>query len=135
MGGPGSGRKAKKNCTSDLKRLDVRRLQQEGLLTPGRSFSLSWARGAKDCLAVTAQTDDDRLVLSYRHRRNNGQERDLQYSVPLSWSACHLGGRRVWFLCPAKGCGRRVAILYLGNAGIFACRHCYRLVYRSQRQR
>ena len=31
------------------------------------------------------------------------------------------------------GCGRRVAILYGG--GIFACRHCYRLVYPSQRER
>ena len=27
------------------------------------------------------------------------------------------------FICPAAGCGRRVAILYGG--GNFACRHCY----------
>ena len=36
------------------------------------------------------------------------------------------------FICPAAGCGRRVAILYRG--GIFACRHCYRLAYASSRE-
>ena len=34
--------------------------------------------------------------------------------------------------CPATGCGPRVAILYLGDAGIFACRRSYRLVYASE---
>jgi hypothetical protein len=42
------------------------------------------------------------------------------------------GGRRPWFLCPQDGCGRRVAILYGGT--VFACRHCHKLVYVSQRQ-
>jgi hypothetical protein len=37
-----------------------------------------------------------------------------------------------WFICPAVGCGRCVAILYGG--GIFACRHCYRLAYASSRE-
>ncbi|MEX2367477.1 MAG: hypothetical protein WD601_12795 [Pseudohongiellaceae bacterium] len=44
----------------------------------------------------------------------------------------HYGGERPWFLCPARGCGRRVAILYGG--AIFACRHCHGLVYESQRE-
>ena len=39
---------------------------------------------------------------------------------------------RVWFRCPARGCGRRVAVLYSG--GIFACRLCYQLVYETQRE-
>jgi len=47
-------------------------------------------------------------------------------------TACNLGGQRLWFRCPARGCGRRVAILYGG--GIFACRHCYKLAYPSQRE-
>ena len=45
---------------------------------------------------------------------------------------CNLGGSRAWFICPAVGCGRRVAILYGG--GIFACRRCYRLAYASSRE-
>ena len=36
------------------------------------------------------------------------------------------------FICPAAGCGRRVAILYGG--GIFACRRRYRLAYASSRE-
>ena len=36
------------------------------------------------------------------------------------------------FICPAAGCGRRVAILYGG--GIFACRHCHQLAYFSSRE-
>ena len=47
---------------------------------------------------------------------------------------CTLGGRRAWLLCPAQGCGRRVALLYIGGAGIFACRHCYKLAYQCQRE-
>lgn len=52
--------------------------------------------------------------------------------VYLDWTACHLGGQRPWFLCPTRGCGRRIANLYGG--AIFACRHCYRLAYPSQRE-
>lgn len=42
------------------------------------------------------------------------------------------GGVRWWFICPAKGCGKRVAFLYGGR--IFACRHCHNLAYRSQHE-
>ncbi len=34
--------------------------------------------------------------------------------------------------CALLGCGRRVALLCCG--AVFACRHCHRLVYRSQRE-
>jgi hypothetical protein len=54
------------------------------------------------------------------------------FPVYIDWSNSHLGGRRPWFLCPAQDCGRRVALLYCG--GIFACRHCYQLVYPTQRE-
>lgn len=56
----------------------------------------------------------------------------MEYPVFLEWTDCHLGGKRAWFRCPAKGCGRRVAILYGG--AIFACRRCHRLAYESQRE-
>ena len=36
-------------------------------------------------------------------------------------------------LCPGAGCGRRVALLY-GPRKYFLCRHCYDLVYESQRE-
>jgi hypothetical protein len=48
----------------------------------------------------------------------------MEYPVRLEWTGCNLGGRRAWFLCPAQGYGRRVAILFRGS--IFACRHCHK---------
>lgn len=57
---------------------------------------------------------------------------DERYPVRIVRTPCNLGGSRPWFICPALGCGRRVAILYGG--GIFACRHCYQLAYASARE-
>jgi len=51
--------------------------------------------------------------------------------VRIVRTPCNLGGSRAWFICPAVGCGRRVAILYGGS--IFACRR-YRLAYASSRE-
>jgi hypothetical protein len=70
--------------------------------------------------------------LIYRHRSGGGDWKDEQYPVRIMRAPCNLGGTRPWFLCPAVGCGRRVAILYGG--GIFACRHCYQLAYASSRE-
>ncbi len=50
--------------------------------------------------------------------------------VSITWTPCHYGGARAWFICPAPGCGRRVAILYRGSL----CRRCYQLAYNSQRR-
>ena len=45
------------------------------------------------------------------------------------------GGERQWFRCPGLGCGRRVGCLYMPrNATRWRCRHCHRLLYRSQRE-
>ena len=52
----------------------------------------------------------------------------------LDWTPCTYGGGRPWFLCPVQGCGRRVALLYLGMAGLFVCRQCGRLAYACQRE-
>lgn len=112
MGGFGSGRRQHgKNTTSDMRPLDIRKLQRDGLLTPGQAFG--WMR-----------TEVDRVIL--RSRSN------VEYPVYLEWTPCHLGGRRVWFRCPARGCGRRVALLFGGS--IFACRHCHKLAYQCQRE-
>jgi hypothetical protein len=43
MGGFGSGRRGGKDCTDDLRPLDVRKLQRQRLLTPGNSLTWSWS--------------------------------------------------------------------------------------------
>jgi hypothetical protein len=50
-------------------------------------------------------------------------------TVPVSQSACHFGGVRFWFHCPA--CGTRVALLYSVRA-FLRCRTCHNLAYPSQ---
>ena len=136
MGGMGSGRHwhyGANDTTSDYRALDVRRWKRDGLLTPGHAFGWQWSRHGEIFASIRVRTEADRVILTYRHR-NRGEEewQDESYPVYLDWTPCHLGGERPWFLCPARGCGRRVAILYGG--GIFACRHCYQLAYPSQRE-
>ena len=74
----------------------------------------------------------DHVVLKYKYRHSDGDWQNKVYDVSYDFTRCNDGGERRWFVCPAQGCGRRVAILYLG--GIFVCRHCLDLSYESQRE-
>jgi hypothetical protein len=72
----------------------------------------------------------------FRSQRGQDNEwKSVEQRVPITWTACHLGGRRPWFVCPSNsnGCGRRVALLY-GVGELFACRRCYGLAYASQQE-
>ena len=83
--------------------------------------------------AVIGDEKPEWVILSYRHRSGLGREwEDVQGPVYLTWTACNFGGERPWFVCPGAECGRRVAVLY-GPERYFLCRHCYDLVYESQR--
>lgn len=134
MGGIGSGRRYQggKDTTSNMRPLDIRRLQRDGLLTPGRAFGWHWTAHGKEVASIQIRTEADRVIFNYRSRSNGGEWQPLEYPVYLEWTGCNLGGQRAWFLCPAQGCGRRVAILYGGAT--FACRHCHKLVYECQRE-
>lgn len=135
MGGVGSGRHwhyGAKDTTEDYRSIDVRRWKRDGLLSPGQSFGWQWSRHGEVVASIRVRTDSDRVILTYRHRSGGEDWKDESYPVHLEWTDCHIGGQRPWFLCPARGCGRRVAILYGG--AIFACRHCYELAYPSQRE-
>jgi hypothetical protein len=134
MGGMNSGRRDQsgKSTTSDYRALDARRMQRDGLLTPGKSFGWSWTRNGEKVASIQVRTEADRVILDYKHRSGGGEWKSENYPVRVEWTPCNYGGTRAWFRCPAVGCGRRVAILYGGT--IFACRHCYRLAYSSQRE-
>jgi hypothetical protein len=134
MGGLGSGRNGRrrrgKDTTSDMHPLDIRRLQHDGLLTPGRVFGWHWTRNGKEVASIRIRAEADHVILDYRSLNDGGEWQPMNYPVTLEWTPCKLGGRRVWFLCP--GCGRRVAILFGG--AIYACRHCHNLAYQCQRE-
>lgn len=135
MGGMGSGRRYQggKDTTDDCRSLDVRWFQRKGLLMAGRSSDVNWSRNGKKEAAISVMAESDRVILTYRHQRDGSDWKDQNYPVRLAWTPCNYGGARAWFVCPAQGCGRRVAKLFLGGS-IFACRHCYQLAYACQRE-
>ncbi len=128
MSRSGSG----KSTTEDYRQLDVRRLQRDGLLERRYMFMWQWSRYGEVCASVGIQPESDHVTLTYTHSSNGSPATEQNYPVFLDWTICHYGGSRAWFICPARGCGKRVAILYCGK--VFACRSCYRLVYASQRE-
>jgi hypothetical protein len=133
MGGWGSGKRwSSKSTTSDHLKLDVRHLQRKSVLERGYSFSWGWTRDGEPAGNIVIRPEDDRVILTYRSRSRGDEWESLEYAVELEWLFCHLGGQRVYFRCPARGCGRRVAILYGGR--IFACRRCHDLAYDCQKE-
>ncbi len=132
MGGFGSGRKWGKTTTDEMWRLDVRCLARRGLLKPGKAFGWHWRSNSETVASINLTVGVDQVWLQYKLRERGGGWEDMCYPVALEMTACNMGGERVWWLCPTVGCGRRVAVLYGGR--MYACRHCFRLAYRCQRE-
>ncbi len=137
MGGWGSGRYwrwSTLDTVDDYRSIDIRMMKRRGWLEPNRYIGLTWSRNGEITGSINVRTYHNRVVLSYKHRPSGsrGEWTDEEYPVYLDWTPCNLGGERAWFRCPARGCGRRVALLYGGD--IFACRHCHQLAYPSQRE-
>lgn len=135
MGGIGSGthpRWGTRNTVEDMQALRIGRLARDGWLRHGVTCSYSWTINGRPTgdIRVTAATGH--VVLNYRCRENGGDWEQVSYPVQIDRTPCHFGGTRAWFLCPARGCGRRVGVLYGG--AVFACRHCHRLAYPSENE-
>ena len=132
MGGYGSGQRAgcrARVATDQVRAIDVRRWQREKLLTHP-CFVLNWTRLGQAAASLIVFPETDGVYLTYRYRASGDEWKVERRTVRLSWTRCHFGGRRAWFLCPH--CERRVAVLH-GSATI-ACRYCFRLAYSSTRE-
>ena len=132
MGGSGSGnwyRFGSKTRVEDCLNIDARHLYRKGCLEPWQGHSWKWQNGCN----ILIRTEPEAIRLSYTIT-NDSQHEEVDYKIRLSWTSCNYGGKRPWFICPGKGCGRRVAKLYL-KSGYFLCRHCNDLAYSSQRER
>ena len=116
MGGYGSGRRRieVKQTTSEYLQLDVRAMNRQGALKPGRFFQWAWSRNGQVVASLPVLADHDRLVLETTGSSGAAPSEKGEYAVAIQWTPCHYGGSRPWFICPAKDCGRRVAILYSG---------------------
>lgn len=132
MGGLGSGRTGGADCIDDCRSIDVRRWQRDGFMIDGRVFNWQWTRNGETIATIGVTVETGRVMLRYRTRKNGGDWQDMDYPVYMTTTPCTYGGERYWFMCPARGCGLRVAILYCHT--VFACRHCCKLAYRCQRE-
>lgn len=134
MGGPGSGswyRHSKKTTLEETKRIDVRYLHQHGYLTDHCRGTLSWQRNGEPSGLINYEHCNGTIILSYRYKFNGGEWENVKQVIQVLTTPCHYGGVRKWLECPL--CKRRVGILS-GNGKYFACRHCYKLPYASQRE-
>jgi hypothetical protein len=70
------------------------------------------------------------LRLIYNVRVSGEIRNRVNELIPFASTAPHIGGSRLWLLCPS--CGRRCRVLYGGER--FRCRECQSLTYRSQQE-
>ena len=111
-------------------RLDIRQIARQASLNPGSTFNWRWTRNDEPVGNIDVAVQTDEVCLSYRTRTLGQDWQSLQCIVPVERTDCHLGGQRVWWLCPK--CDRRVAVLF--GSKTFACRHCQRISYPCQRE-
>jgi hypothetical protein len=55
------------------------------------------------------------------YRGTNWPKERRSQIVSVTWTRCHFGGIRPWFVC---SCGKRTARLYPGQFELLACRKC-----------
>jgi len=137
MGGFGSGPKrfGAKSSINDYRYLDIRRLRRDGLLQTGKSTNLVWEELGQKMAYALVLAEDDQLKLTLKIRNRTDDWHAIEYVILIVWRPCNYGGHSAHFVCPAKGCLRRVAKLYFSDRqGLFRCRACHNLVYPSQRE-
>jgi len=145
MGGYGSSRwgwHSKKDTVEDSRSLDAARWQREGILAPDHIQAGGWSwtdartgkRQASIGYEVRTGETDGRLRLFYTVTMG-GDPQNVDYTVPLVTTRPNYGGLRWWFVCPGKGCGRRVRKIYMApRSRYFLCRQCQDLTYTSAQQ-
>lgn len=119
----------KKTTTDQVKRIDIRYMKKQGLLKPNTIGTLNWSVRGVPCGSIRYTCYTDYLLLSFRHRYQDGDWQPVEQQIPFDRTACNFGGERLWFLCP--NCSTRVGLLYAVGK-LFLCRHCHRLPYSSQ---
>lgn len=132
MGGYGSGFQfGAKRTEEDYRDIKISNLHKWGYTSEGKIGEIEWTRRGKVVSTIVVVAGDEAMGFMYVRTDSDGGKTTMNYKVHLSWSDCHFGGKRPWFLCPA--CDRRVGILYAER--YYLCRHCLNLNYQSTRER
>ena len=132
-----------KYLNEDSLKLDTKWLKDHGYFCGWKKGGIIWEdewSGHDSSISFIVDTDFENPNIRLLYKTNIGleNEKNMDYSFPLIKVPCNLGGFRWAFKCQLyyKGvyCGRTVYTLYSTNLDYFGCRHCMRIVYRSQRE-
>ena len=140
------GRQSYSNRTEtyQVKQISIFFLRRQGFLNEGWRFgTVAWSRNGENTGRITIQScikENEKYIRFIYTQTNNdtGENKDFDYKVQLTTTSCNYGGVRYWFVCSltknGNYCGRRVGVLYK-SGDYFGCRHCYDLVYKSNRDK
>ena len=124
--------------TDEFPALDVRALARRGYFSAGpgqvtEGIEVWSSRGSEvGRIGVEFRGDDPHLItLEYHVHRPEEDGVPIRERVGLDRTRCTLGGMRPWFVC--SGCRMRRAVLFCVH-GVFRCRVCHDLAYRSTRE-
>ncbi len=141
MGGYGSTRwgwRSTRATTDEVLALDIRLLARRGFFAANngdvaRSI-ISWTSWGEETGQIGVEYADanpQRLTLHYLAHFPGRQTWQATELIEVTRTNCRFGGERVWFVCP--GCAARRAMLH-AVGGVFRCRVCHHLAYRSTRE-
>jgi hypothetical protein len=120
-----------KALTSRLYSLDIRWIYRHRPPNKGSGNKTEKSRqGNSKSASFKALIRRNSVSLKWRTINSDGITESIHQMIYVTWTPCHLGGKRPWFKCAA--CGGRVAILY--HADRFYCRHCLNLAYPSENE-
>lgn len=125
----GAGRPAHKIKSETTNRIDVRLFDRKGYLNGNQSFIWQWSRGDEPAGSITIETQTRSNITLRYSTTINDKSKSIVQPVALTYTPCHFGNNRPWFLCP--GCSKRIALLYF-RWGLFRCRTCQKASYSSQ---
>lgn len=141
MKNSGRGVRFKKRTVEDSYHLSIFELRESGPLSqPPRPWTATWGRGQafhRLDISVPIDTPDGPVLhMTCALLDTSGIEHaSIWEGIELVSTPCHFGGKRFWFVCPMRSCGRRIAKLYFPpNKNGFLCRHCHNLTYQGRQE-
>lgn len=136
----------KKDLVDETRSLDILSMQRSGVFDGriGHSWTVRWKWGdeVRDSISYRVDGHEGRptsLRFEYLMPDESGAKSLVSYRVGVSFTPCHFGNGRWWFVCPlacqGTACTRRCRLLYLpGGARYFGCRRCYGLTYECRQK-
>ncbi len=147
MSSSGRGVISKKATVDEGRPIDILDLQRNGLFAKGPHivWTCRWSRYDEVVASINYRLIYDasgHIGIRFYYTTTDqytGDRENFDYTVNLTSTPCHFGGRRWWFVCPlvtnGHACHRRCRIIYLPpGARYLGCRECHQLTYESRQK-